>query len=738
MPAAAQPPLVDTPADVVDRFLEHSRAGDFAQLAPLFTPGSLQAAGPLADMVQAGDMGRLYFHLLGLLQPAQQCDLDATKLLVNGDVATVPIRKTLAVRYDLVLRKAGRQWQLDLTETLRPSSLRFAEPRALVEEFALRLRTAEPSAQLPLLSSDARNGLGFEFPQRELGHDDLDDVVQLAMLLFTTPETQVQVGRPVVTGDRATVQLTKTVPFSGTLALKREEAGWKIDLLQSAVASGAMPPKALALMRAQATQTACSSNVKQVLLALHQYAQDHGGKLPEGATWTDGAQPYLRNAEVFRCPARPEAACGYALNARLAGKDLKDVNNPGETVLLFESTAGVRNAADEGTSLASRHEGGVLVGYADGHVQWLTADMAKEALGLVQVDARPLPDPNAFDDYVAAGKLAKDAGGSREAHQDTAMVEQQRAVLAACAPALQRLREGFGKEFMNPPVRSFDTPFPYLADFRELGRVLLVEAALATREGRFGTAANSYLDMVRLAHDVPRGAPLIHALVGVAIEGMALAPLSKLVPKLDEQAAMSAVQRLRALHETAVRWDEVLAEESLASRHAVLHQDDAMEEVQRQAGAAGPGGQVVLQRSLPHIEQFYKAAVEEARKPFHARQAVPIPDDPLAKTLLPMLEKATLGHAVAETRLLLVMTQLAVRVCELRNHALPGELASLVPDLLPAVPQDPFHAGPLAYRVTPEGCLLYSFGPDGDDDRGKALAPKDAKVDGADGDLVPG
>ncbi|MHC5540499.1 hypothetical protein ACYOEI_19950, partial [Singulisphaera rosea] len=60
---------------------------------------------------------------------------------------------------------------------------------------------------------------------------------------------------------------------------------------------------------------------------------------------------------------------------------------------------------------------------------------------------------------------------------------------------------------------------------------------------------------------------------------------------------------------------------------------------------------------------------------------------------------------------------------------------ALTPGLLSAIPSDPFAAkqGPLVYRNTGSGALLYSVGPDGKDDGGTPVAKI---LDNAKGDLL--
>ncbi len=71
----------------------------------------------------------------------------------------------------------------------------------------------------------------------------------------------------------------------------------------------------LSSAKLKARQTACTSNLHQIGLALIMYADDHGGWMPEtthgGATnrsWIFTLKPYLGNVDAVRtCPADPKA-----------------------------------------------------------------------------------------------------------------------------------------------------------------------------------------------------------------------------------------------------------------------------------------------------------------------------------------------------------------------------------------------------------------------------------------------
>ena len=91
--------------------------------------------------------------------------------------------------------------------------------------------------------------------------------------------------------------------------------------------------------REKARQTSCLSNLKQIGLGILSYAQDNDECYPvvdhtTGYGWWDPLQSYVKNAQMFRCPAyraaATEPASDYALNGLFAH---------GVSMAAFEDTA---------------------------------------------------------------------------------------------------------------------------------------------------------------------------------------------------------------------------------------------------------------------------------------------------------------------------------------------------------------------------------------------------------------
>lgn len=138
--------------------------------------------------------------------------------------------------------------------------------------------------------------------------------------------------------------------------------------------------------REAARAASSMSNLKQIALALFMYAQAHNDRLPDAAHWADAVLPFLLDLKatgaekarasqaLFHDASAPEGQTWtYAFNRNLSGLPLSSLKDLANTVLVFESTTDVKNAADVGQSLPRPgwHGGGSHYAFADGHVKWV-------------------------------------------------------------------------------------------------------------------------------------------------------------------------------------------------------------------------------------------------------------------------------------------------------------------------------------------------------------------------------
>lgn len=159
--------------------------------------------------------------------------------------------------------------------------------------------------------------------------------------------------------------------------------------------------------REKARQSSCLSNEKQIILAHLSYAQDYDERwvpwrygvdashpdYDHGYVyWYDIMQPYVGNEQVFVCPSSEPfgSACrgtrgAYGYNINEDGVSMGEWSRPAELIMICDTncyrpahwSAYESNSvhAFSHTSYAGfhrRHNDGCNVGYADGHVKWIT------------------------------------------------------------------------------------------------------------------------------------------------------------------------------------------------------------------------------------------------------------------------------------------------------------------------------------------------------------------------------
>ncbi len=202
----------------------------------------------------------------------------------------------------------------------------------------------------------------------------------LAMLFFDTHNTQ-KYTFTVLGPDPAdpAAVLVRAAPPAGAV----DAPAVTLRVFTTRVAGGALrvddpesmsraTPQETGLSGPAARRVRVQGNLKQLALAITLYAQDHEVRLPDADKWVDEVLPYVKDRALFRDPLAPVRTYGFAFNRALSRKSLAVIESPATTVLLFESTKGVKNASDLGKSIPhpGRDSGGTDYAFADGHVKW--------------------------------------------------------------------------------------------------------------------------------------------------------------------------------------------------------------------------------------------------------------------------------------------------------------------------------------------------------------------------------
>jgi len=128
--------------------------------------------------------------------------------------------------------------------------------------------------------------------------------------------------------------------------------------------------------REKARQIACLSNVKNISLAILMYVDDHHGKFPDADRWVEELRPYME-AKLLHCPDdKIKGHISYAMNSALSGISETKIADPGNTILIFETsqTGPSPHGGIEAVAKPGNHTGGNNFGFTDGHAKWFWSD----------------------------------------------------------------------------------------------------------------------------------------------------------------------------------------------------------------------------------------------------------------------------------------------------------------------------------------------------------------------------
>lgn len=186
------------------------------------------------------------------------------------------------------------------------------------------------------------------------------------------------VGAPVglILGIAAIMQIDRNRDrFSGMgLAVAGAVVGGFATLVLLPITAAIFFP-VFARARATAIQSSCMGNVKQLSAATMLYIADYDGQYPPVSQWNEAMSVYVKNPDVFNCPAAKGDLPSYAINGHLNGLREDDVIMHAKTVLLYDSMPGRNQSGDSALMpVKARHYGSHVVSFTDGHVMAVGED----------------------------------------------------------------------------------------------------------------------------------------------------------------------------------------------------------------------------------------------------------------------------------------------------------------------------------------------------------------------------
>lgn len=282
-----------------------------------------------------------------------------------------------------------------------------------------------------------------------------------------------------------------------------------------------------------------------------------------------------------------------------------------------------------------------------------------------------------------------------------------------------------------------DTQLAHLSRLRTLGRFLSAMSSVSAELGDMDTAWSCALWSLQLAEHLNNEPVLVSQLVRIAIVGMAVQDIHDLAEQeLPDEDRLKSIDRLLASLEDTGSWAAALHGERLLIGDWLFSRppEEVFEQLKKiatpeEAGNMDPA-QVAQQKAdydrmllrlAKLMEQPYYTAkpevaaiMAEAKKPSRGTAV---------RALIPNLdvyfERVTVCRTAAQvTRIgLRLMQQAGKEAAEAVSY--PSRIpADLLSDIPADQQNDPFSGQPLKYTGTEKGFLLYSIGPDGEDNGG--------------------
>ena len=361
-----------------------------------------------------------------------------------------------------------------------------------------------------------------------------------------------------------------------------------------------------------------------------------------------------------------------------------------------------------------------------------------------------MPEPNAYYLY----QLAFDLLEEFETPPRDATDEDLRASIAGFELAYQALQQAQMSECRFPLLADPEQVFPELAQARNACRFMAAHARVNVFDGRMAQAALDCVACVRMGAAASSNGVLIAGLVSVACEAIGLRELEEIIPALQPDECRVVIEALRVAEADRVTLSEVLQGELLYGKMLMKRQFEdfpTQTEAQQTLAAMTPEDrekalaewdELMRQgtelfnpdNSWRKYEDWFGLLIEETQKPYWDRAEVPLPGDPMVDIMVNVYGRTQTKFVIADAKLRLALCQLAAQGYMVEWGGPPQNLEVLVPEFLPFIPDDPFRDATLSSMELDDEFVIYSIGPDREDNGG---TPIEGYPDAdSDGDMV--
>lgn len=342
--------------------------------------------------------------------------------------------------------------------------------------------------------------------------------------------------------------------------------------------------------------------------------------------------------------------------------------------------------------------------------------------------------------------LASDLAPGHERRMDRSKLAQARAMLGDHADLLAEMKTlaslPSGRIPVQPPADWTAFMLPDLIHVRSARSLLRIRAYVHLADGEAKQAVRT-IDPLFAIGGVLQPAPILYQhLVSLSVDAGALELIQDAlhVATLDDATLQHLSSQVRQ-RETrlSIVWT-LRGERSLAA--AIIDDPAAFDLFGQPSNAVGSFAERMTARTFVvrgnqrHMTEYMDRLIAVADDPFALLEAARDMHGPgrgsrlyrfTTEQLAPSVARVCELHVRLIVNLRTADAAIAAERFRLAHGRFPAELAELVPDYLPAVPEDPHTGDPLRLVSDEEGITIYAVG-EGGDNQGRLHAPRNSGV----------
>ncbi|RYX82483.1 hypothetical protein EON83_19370 [bacterium] len=273
---------------------------------------------------------------------------------------------------------------------------------------------------------------------------------------------------------------------------------------------------------------------------------------------------------------------------------------------------------------------------------------------------------------------------------------------------------------------------------RFLAKGLTVKSDHQASQGDHFGAAKTALDAIQLGVNMTHNSTVSDGLNGVACEAYGRRALTTRIAFLTPAQASHLAKRLESINANRPKFSHMLEREKLAHAHEIEVQIKAQlqkptnpSEYQTAQDAPSPLTRLALpfanaitRRQIRAFDESIDEALPYADVAWASRKVTPPSAEHKENLLVVKLLGSRFFFEKSATMANQCQIRLALHAHKKTTGAYPQRLEELSPRYMGQVPTDTFAAAPMRYMVNDNRYRLWSVGPDGHDDGGRAIEDK--------------